>query len=369
MKQSTGIGSLFSTFIFIGLVFGVQACGGGGGTSNSAPTASSVSITDDNGGSLVVGDNLTGNYTYADTNGDVEGTSTYRWLRGGVAISGATATTYTLVTADIGESISFEVTPIAATGAVIGSLVVSSAMVLNANPTGYYTGTVTVKQSDNTTDLTISDAQILINGNRIMIMSDAQVVVYDGQMTINGNDFSASMTIYKNGKIPAGALGTTSLSGTIDQGTQLRGDFTGTELGNGSFISTYSTLNNTASAAATIEVDSTSNGWDCLINEAVNLFNLGIDNVGVIRTAGNNLVSSVLEDCNIDGTITPISGTGLYLINVTSVTSCLNDAVNSVNTGAYTGFAITKEIDNPNDRLVFTMTNGTYSTGDDCVFK
>ena len=63
---------------------------------NSAPTASAVGITDDNGGSVVVGDNLTGNYTYSDVDNDLEGTSTFRWLRDGVAISGAINSTYTL---------------------------------------------------------------------------------------------------------------------------------------------------------------------------------------------------------------------------------------------------------------------------------
>ena len=83
---------------------------------NSAPTASAVSITDTNGGSAVVGDSLTGNYTYADIDGDLEGTSTFKWLRAGSPIPGATNTTYTLVAADSGLSITFEVTPVAQTG-------------------------------------------------------------------------------------------------------------------------------------------------------------------------------------------------------------------------------------------------------------
>ena len=59
-----------------------------------------MTSTDDNGGSALVGDSLTGNYTYGDVDGDAEGTTTFRWLRGGVAIAGATASSYTLVTAD-----------------------------------------------------------------------------------------------------------------------------------------------------------------------------------------------------------------------------------------------------------------------------
>ena len=96
----------------------------GGGPANTAPTASNVTIA----GTAQVGQLLTGNYTYADADGDLEGTSTYRWLRNGASISGATAKTYTLVAADQGALIRFEVTPVAATGASPGVAVASPAV-------------------------------------------------------------------------------------------------------------------------------------------------------------------------------------------------------------------------------------------------
>jgi adhesin/invasin len=101
---------------------------------SSAPTASNVTIS----GTPQVGQVLTGNYTYSDPNGDAEATSTFRWLRNGAAISQATARTYTLVTADQGAMIVFEVTPRAATGASPGSAVQSPAVgpVIGAGPNG-----------------------------------------------------------------------------------------------------------------------------------------------------------------------------------------------------------------------------------------
>ena len=103
--------------------------------SNDAPLASNVSITDDNGDSVIVGDSLTGAYSYSDTEGDAEGVTTFRWLRDGVAISGATASTYTLVSADSGSAISFEVTPVAATGEATGAAVTSASLtVINLSP-------------------------------------------------------------------------------------------------------------------------------------------------------------------------------------------------------------------------------------------
>ncbi len=82
---------------------------------NLAPTANNLFIT----GTLQVGQELTGHYNYSDAEGDVEGTSTFKWYRSDniaglnkTAISGATALTYTLQGADEGKHVSFEVTPV-----------------------------------------------------------------------------------------------------------------------------------------------------------------------------------------------------------------------------------------------------------------
>lgn len=98
-----------------------------------APTASAVSIS----GTTQVGQTLTGSYTYADADSDAEGTSTFRWLRNGVAIAGATASTYTLVNADFGAAITFEVTPVATVAPTTGTPVVSAATAAITLPAGY----------------------------------------------------------------------------------------------------------------------------------------------------------------------------------------------------------------------------------------
>jgi hypothetical protein len=98
---------------------------------NSAPTATALSIT----GTLRVGQVLTGHYTYGDVDGDAEGASTFRWLCGGGPISGATALTYSTVAADSGQTLTFEVTPRALTGTVIGTPVVSGGVLITNTPT------------------------------------------------------------------------------------------------------------------------------------------------------------------------------------------------------------------------------------------
>ena len=92
------------------------------GEPNSAPTATAVSIS----GMPSVGQTLIGTYTYSDIDGDLQGTSTFRWLRNNVEIIGSTSNTYSLVSADVNATIKFEVTPIALTGILSGSPVQSS---------------------------------------------------------------------------------------------------------------------------------------------------------------------------------------------------------------------------------------------------
>lgn len=95
--------------------------------SNTAPTATSVANT----GILQVGQTLTGNYTYADAESNAESGSVFKWYRSDnaaglnkAAIGSATAKTYTVVSADMGKYISFEVTP--RDGALNGTAVESA---------------------------------------------------------------------------------------------------------------------------------------------------------------------------------------------------------------------------------------------------
>ncbi len=81
---------------------------------NSVPTATNVDFS----GTLIVGETLTGSYTYADTDNDIEDGTIFKWYRSDdtngankMAIAGATASTYMLSSTDVGKYISFEVSP------------------------------------------------------------------------------------------------------------------------------------------------------------------------------------------------------------------------------------------------------------------
>jgi nucleoside phosphorylase len=99
----------------------------GYGPVNSKPVATGVSIS----GTVQVDQTLTGNYSVSDPDPADNPTvyATFRWLRtGGIAIPGATGSTYKLTADDEGYNITFEVTPHSTTGyPTTGDIVLSSA--------------------------------------------------------------------------------------------------------------------------------------------------------------------------------------------------------------------------------------------------
>lgn len=101
----------------------------------AVPVASSVTIT----GTPAVGQPLTGNYTYSDVNADVEGVSTFRWVRsptnspaGGTNVAATQG--YTPAAGDDGSYLFFCVTPVAVTGASPGLEVCSPGTRVGAVP-------------------------------------------------------------------------------------------------------------------------------------------------------------------------------------------------------------------------------------------
>jgi hypothetical protein len=344
------------------LLLTMQGCfhsssGGGGGTTNNAPTASSVTITDDNGDTAVVGDTLSGSYTYADAEGDVEGATTFRWLRDGIAIDGATATSYTLVSEDISTQITFEVTPVATTGSATGSAVTSSAVMVanNADPAGYYnnTGTASVEDGAGGT-MMINDLQAMVSGDRIMMTSTANGLLYDGTITdISGNRFTADFTIYTDGENPMPA----TASGTILEESKIEGALSGSGVGKGTFTLTYAQATE-QQAADLVRIKDRFWDGDLAVGPDYS-FNINAQGLLIHRfAAGLNV--SVFDDCEINGTVTPISGLSLYEVTAT-LTNCVDPNVDTSAINNYTGFAVSRTDSVVDDTLVFALSSEGYS--------
>ena len=224
------------------------------------------------------------------------------------------------------------------------------------NPTGYYTGSATVKESDDLTELLLDDLQVMINGTRFTAMSVSKVVLYDGTITdITDNDFTAEVTVYVNGQNPVVA----AMTGTITEGSQIVGDITGAGAANGSFTLTYSPSNSDVASLAKLDNQGDVSAWAGRLNLNTNsnvVFQ--VDDVGSISSvSGIPTNGGDFAGCRFNGTFTPISNTNLYTANLT-LFNCVNTAISNTN---YTGLVTTEINVDPDDVLVLGFSNGEFS--------
>ena len=142
-------------------------------TTNTPPVANNVSIA----GNPVIGETLTGSYNYSDAQGDPEGGTTFRWLRGGSPINGETSTTYQIVQADVGQTLTFEVTPRAVSGASPGAAATAQVSVNNTPPV--ITGQEALSTDEDTAlTITLDDLQVDDPDNEYP--ADFTLIVLDG---------------------------------------------------------------------------------------------------------------------------------------------------------------------------------------------
>jgi len=172
-------------------------------STNAAPTATGVSIT----GTATVGQTLTGNYTYADTESNPQGTSTFKWYSGtdaactGKTVVG-TALTYTPTDADKDRFLCFEVTPVATTGTTTGTAVMSAGVKVTAAATA--PGYSSTPAPGSTID--VGSASVGVSVSKPLKVSEtgnAELKVTSAELTgTNAADFSvtpATLTIADGG--------------------------------------------------------------------------------------------------------------------------------------------------------------------------
>ena len=340
----------------------VAAAGAGPGTAvtsstvvvvNSAPAATGVSITDVNGGDVVVGDVLNGNYSYADLDNDAEGTSTFRWLRGATPV--ATTQNYTLVAADSGQNITFEITPIAVAGASPGTAVTSSAV-------------------------TVSNSVPTVSGVNISDPNGGSIVVGD---TLNGNytfgdidnDVDASTFRWLRGAVEVATTQNYTLV-AADSGQSMTFEVTPTATTGASpgivVTSTAVVVVNSAPTVTGVSVTD-ANGGSVVVGDTLNgvyTFN-DLDNDaegtstfrwlrGAVEVATTQNYTLVAADSGASMTfeVTPVAAAGAG--PGTAVTSSTVVVVNSA--PAATGVSITDV--NGGDVVVGDVLNGNYSYAD-----
>jgi len=228
----------------------------------------------------------------------------------------------------------------------------------DADPAGYYINTGTASVDDGASGtIDINDLQAMVHGDRIMMMSTAKGLLYDGIITsITGNAFMADFTIYTDGENPMNA----TASGTITTASSITGTLTGAGVGSGIFSLLYDdTASNTEADLARIK----DREWDGDGAIGPN-YAFTIDTQGVLANtikAGFNV--PIFDFCEINGTVMPINGTSLYEVAAT-LTSCDVPAVNNTN---YTGFAVSRTDSVMDDTLVLVLSNGAYSPNGELI--
>lgn len=352
MKLGTGIRSIYSTLIFIGLVLGMQACGGsGGGGGLAAPAIANASAQ-----SYIEATTITTLSFSSSGGGSLSSCSASPALPDGlnIAVSSNASTCEISGAATTPQVASnYTVTATNTTGSNTATVSITVTVIADQNATGYFTGSAAVKtDGDDTIDFAVSDLQIMISGTRIMMMSDAEALLYDGTFTISGNDLTSTVTIYHNGDVKGTAL----LNATVSEGSQITGSFTGTELGNGTFVSTFSNLSNTASALSQVD----NRDWFAFINEStLGLLEFTIDFSGNLGNGILRQTELTFQDCQIvGGTFLPVANTSLFEVIVT-FDLCATPAVD----GTYTGLSQLKTA----ATFASTVSNGTYAFADNFV--
>ena len=229
---------------------------------------------------------------------------------------------------------------------------------ITASP-GYFdnvstAGGANVYDSTNTSILLIADLQGMVNGDKFSLVSVANNLAYYATLTsLSGNNYTANVAIYWNNVLYAN----TTASGTLVAGMSIAGTFaaTGTGFGRGTFSLDYSLANTPVAAVARIMRDGNSipGSWGNNTPPA-SLSVIRIDSTGALSTQG--VLSGYFMFCAVSGTITPVTNTVLYQINMT-LTNCNTPTVN----GNYTGLATSRTQAATDDRLVLTVTSGTSS--------
>jgi len=268
---------------------------------------------------------------------------------------------------DVNNAYEIEITATDGTIAVVQNVTIT--VIDDANPAGYYINTGTASVSDSASGtMVISDLQAMVNGNRIMMMSVANQLLYDGTITsISGNKFTADFTIYRQDDLgndgwPLPPVSTTA-SGIITAGSSITGTLTGSGVGSGTFSLIYALSNDQAAAIPRIENGFGNIAWAALIGTAGSEQEFVIDKMGVIA---HDLSSApgIFSSCDFNGSITPVTGSSLYEVAVT-LTNC--NAGGGLANGTYTGLATSRSDSTQDDTLVFAVTNGRYSPNADFI--
>ncbi len=234
--------------------------------------------------------------------------------------------------------------------------------------TGYYTGSADVKADNNTTNLNIPDLRAMVNGDRLMLMSLNQQLLYDGTISITGSSYSGSVTLYKSGA----RISTTPIvvSGTITTGSNIAGTLAGSGAGNGTFSVLYDSLNTQAASLARVVSTVERSYWGgafYLPYASDTRLMFKATSGGVVEHVDGAIVG-YFSDCRFEGnSITPVANSSLYLFDIT-FSSCDEVARRSNYTGLVTNLSVTTA-PTVGDLVLVALSNGESAGFAEFVYR
>ena len=213
-----------------------------GTVANQAPTATDVAIS----GTFLVGETITGTYTYTDNETNPEGVSTFKWYRADdaagtaeVAITDATASTYLLDVADVNKYIRFSVVPLATAGTTTGVEAFSTRELVQATAAPFLAISGTTGHGATCTGSPATTIQYTITNSGtaaatgVTVNSDNTDFVVNGlsstTIAVDGTaTYNVTFTPSTNGAKTATITATSSASGSNSATSSLTGTGTAT---------------------------------------------------------------------------------------------------------------------------------------------
>ena len=254
-------------------------------------------------------------------------------------------------------------------GSVAQQNITTIAVNCGVTATGYYTGSADVKADNNTTNLNIPDLRAMVNGNRLMLMSLGQQLLYDGTITITGSNYSGSVTLYKSGA----RTSTTpvAVSGTITSASRIMGTLAGSGAGNGTFEVLYNTsVNAQAASLARVVNTVTRSYWGGAFYlpwaaDTATLFKV-VDGGGIEHV--DTAILGYFASCRFEGdNVTPVVNSSLYQFDITFST-CDEIVRRSNYTGLVTNLSVTTAPAD-GDLLLVAFSNGESAGFAEFVYR
>jgi len=220
----------------------------------------------------------------------------------------------------------------------------AAAPVVITDPTGYYDNTGTMSLTATNPPVAINDLQGMITSTRFIMASKAQGYYYDVPITMSGNAITGNLV--QQFQIPGITTDTATLSATINSDHSISGKLVYDSDGHtDSFTLHYATGRANSKVADVVNSLANQTWTGTTYNKTSASDTLTVhftDNgAGAAVIATDTLItdfSSGFINCVFAGTLTPIAGTSLYEVSLTT-TNCTNPgSLNALN-APFTGLA------------------------------